>query len=614
MASNAYLRPLIRWWRLIVIVTVLAVSTSTVSTMFQVDNYVSKTTLITGTTFLDPNPESSKLYLSQQLAYIYADMTYREPIQIATMEALGINWLPNYRSEVVPNTQLLEISVIDTNPQRAQIIANELANQLILQTPTIGGTESGERQDFVKEQLASLQNQIRETETSIEELQKSLVSLTSASQVVNVEKEISEQTVRLDSLRMNYAGFLANSQEGAVNKLSVLEPANLPTRPTGTNKYNVIALAGLVGFSLGTGAAYLLEFLDRTIKTSSDVDRIFGLPVIGYISEVSDDGNRATYVSKYPNSILAENFRLLWSNIEFFRVSNPLKTILITSPNPGNGKTTVASNLALSISQDGQDVLLVDADLRRSAIHSSLKMTKGPGLSDVIRNKADAQGVARLWKSDINLKVITAGVKPPNITEVVGSNRIAAILSELKKYHEMIIIDAPPLIISDSYNLASKADGVIIIMEPGKTSDEQARAIKEQLDRANAKILGFVFNKLSDESMHSYGDYQYRSLYSSRHYGAYNSNETIEPTASTRSTEVINFFEHGKIPPGVNNAITGIKTLKRDILSRIKKIKKTEKTTKETSDRTNKKTNKKVREKTNEKPSRKTSKKKKDNS
>ena len=616
MISNAYIRPLIRWWRLIAIVTVLAMGASTVSLMFQAENYVSRTTLAVGSSFLDPNPDSGKIFIAQQLAGIYADMALREPIQIATMKALGIDWLPEYQVRVVPSTQIVEISVTDTNAQRAQIIANELAYQLILESPTIGGTETGERQDFIKRQLSNLQNQIQETENKIEDLHNSLVGLTSASQIAEIEKDISEETAKLDSLRMSYAGFLANSQEGAVNILTLIEPANLPTRSVGTNKLLIIVLAGLVGFSLGTGAAYLLEFLDRTIKTASDVDRIFGLPVIGYISGIPENEIRATYVSKYPNSIVAENFHLLWSNIEFFRFNNPFKTILITSPSPGNGKTTVASNLALSISQEGQDVLLVDADLRRSTIHTSLKMTKGPGLSDVIRNKVDAQGVVRQWKSDENLKVITAGMTPPNITEIVGSNRIAAVLSELKKHYETVIIDAPPLIISDSYNLASRADGVIIVLEPGKTPDEQAIAIKEQLDRANAKILGFVFNKLSEESMYRYGDYQYRSLHSSNYYGAYNSKTTREPIAISRSKKVIDFFEHGKMPPdvaaGVNNAITAIKTQPRDMLNRIKKSRTNEKASEETSKKTSEKKNKKTSERASKKRIEKTGKKKKD--
>jgi capsular exopolysaccharide synthesis family protein len=556
----------------------LAVVASAISTLFQPKVYVSKTTLVIGTTILDPNPDSGQIYVAQQLAQIYADMARREPIQQATMEELGIDWLPQYQSKVIPNTQMVEISVTDTNPGRAQIIASELANQLMQQSPAIAGTETGARQEFISEQLSSLQVQIQETEKSIEELQKSLVGLNSASQIASIEKEISDQTQKLNNLRENYANFLANSQQGALNILSIVEPANLPTRSVGTNKFIIIALAGLVGFSLGAGAAYLLEYLDRTIKTASDVERIFHLPVIGYISEISDNGIEATTVAQDPYSVLAENFRLLRSNIEFFSISNPIKTILITSPNQGNGKTTVASNLALSLSQVEKNVVLVDADLRRSAVHKYLKMAKAPGLSDLISNKADVQSVVRKLKGEGNLKVITAGNKPSSITEVVGSKRIAAILSGLKKNHEFVIIDAPPLIIADSFNLASTADGVIIVMEPGQTSDDQARAIKEQLDRADAKIVGFVFNKVSEERLSSYGDYQYRSLYSPKYYGDYVTKATKEPTTVSRKKELMDFFEHGKVPSDVatevEKAITAIKTQPRNMVDRIRKLKK----------------------------------------
>ncbi len=237
----------------------------------------------------------------------------------------------------------------------------------------------------------------------------------------------------------------------------------------------------------------------------------------------------------------------------------------------------MASNLALSLSQVEQNVILVDADLRRSTVHKYLKLNKTPGLTDVIRKKADIQSVAKRWKGKGNLKVITAGMTPPNITEVVGSKMISTILSGLKKNYEYVIIDAPPLIIADSYNLASMADGVIIVMVPGQTSDDQARAIKEQLDRADAKILGFVFNKVSEERENSYGDYQFKSLYASKYYGDYVSKASEETAKVSRSKELMEFFEHGKVPPematGVENAITAIKTQPRNMMDRIRKSK-----------------------------------------
>lgn len=580
MTSNPYILPLTKWWRLIVIVTLLAAGVSAISTSFQPNTYVSKTTLMIGTTFLDPNPDSGQLFLSQQLANLYVEMAKREPIQEATKEALGIGWLPSYSTRIVPNTQMLEISVADTDPVRAQVIANELANQLILQSPAIGQTETGERQDFISEQLSSLQVQISETETGIEELQRSLVDLNSASQIANIESKIKEQTQKLNDLRASYASFLANSQEGALNILSIVEPANLPTQSVSTSRLKFILLAGLVGLSLAAGAAYLLEYLDRTIKTTSDVEHIFNQPVIGYISEISDDENRGNYVSKNPDSILAENFRLLASNISFFRNTNPVKTILVTSPNQGSGKTTIASNLALSLSHEEQDVVLVDADFRRPAIHTSLNIRKSPGLSDVVRNKSSLQSVIKNLNGNRNIKVITAGRSSSNITHMFGSKRVSAILSELKGNHELVIIDSPPLIISDSYNLASTVDGVIIVLEPGVTSEDQARAIKDQLSRANAKIVGIVFNRISEFSASSYYDAQYRSLYSPRYYGDYHSKAPKEPLTTSNSQPLLHFFEHGKLSPKVTDklhSVFSIKTRPRNMLNRIRNTKKKKK-------------------------------------
>jgi capsular exopolysaccharide synthesis family protein len=578
MEISAYLKPLVRWWRLVVLVTVLALVASGVSTMFQPDVYVSRTTLVIGTTILNPNPDSGQIYIAQQLAQIYADRAEREPIQQATMQALGIDWLPQYQARAVPNAQMVEIAVTDTNPLRAQLIANELAKQLMEQSPAIGDTETGIQQEFIRQQLTNIRAQIEETEKKLEELYSSLVGLNSASQIANIEREIKDQTEKLNTLRESYASFLANSQEGALNILSVVEPANLPTRAEGTSKVVIIGLAGLVGFSLGAGAAYLLDFLDRTIKTTSDVERVFNLPVIGYISELSEKEDNATYVAKHPNSILAENFRLLRSNIEFFQISKPVRTILVTSPSQGNGKTTIATNLALSISQGEQEVVLVDADLRRPAVHKALDMMKDPGLSDLIRNKADIDSVVRTWSENHNLKVVTAGNIPPNITEVVGSKRIGSILGDLREKFEIVVVDAPPLIIADAYNLASRVDGVILVMEPGLTSEEQAKTIKEQLDRSKAHVLGIVFNKISEQSAHSYYDYQYRSLYSPKYYGDYVASSRREPATGPRSNKLISFLEHGEVPAevaeGVQSAITAIKTQPKKMAERLRKPRK----------------------------------------
>jgi len=558
MDITAYIKPILKWWRLLAITTVLALASSSISALFQPKLYVSRTTLMIGTTISNANPDSSQIYIAAQLATIYADIAKREPIQAETMKALGIDWLPTYNVRVVPNTQLIEISVTDTDPARAQVIANELAKQLIRQSPAENESETGQRQEFIRQQLSSLEAQIQETEKRIEELQSSLTVMNSTSQTASTEKDITDLTVKLNALRENYANFLANSQQGALNILRVVEPANLPTTSVGTSKILIIGLAGMVGLVLATGAAYLIEFLDRSIKSTSDVERIFNYPVIGYLSLMSDNGNNATHVLNHPNSLATESFRLLQSNLEFFQAYNSAKTILITSPMQGNGKTTIAVNLAISLALSGQKTILVDSDLRRPAVHSSLEIEKAPGLSDVIRSKKKVADVKRSMDGT-RIEVITAGDVPPNVTEVVGSKRIAEILNGLKDDYETIIVDAPPLVISDSYNLASKVDGVVLVLEPGQTREEQAKVIKEQLNRAGARVIGVVFNRVTELNAKSYGDYQYLSMYAPQHYNDYIStpSKPKEPQPPSSTKKLLTFFERGEIPSDMTESLEG---------------------------------------------------------
>jgi len=386
MEIGIYLKPLAKWWRLLAISTAIAVFSSTLAAYLQPPVYVARTTLMTGRAISNLNPDAGQIYIAQQLAAVYADIAMREPVQEATMKALGIDKLPEYAALVVPNTQLVEISVTDTVPERAQAIAAELANQLILQGPSASDTEVSQRQEFVKQQLSGLQTQIQETEDAIKKQQDSLATINSASQKAYVESQINSLSVKLNDMRTAYAGLLYNTYSGALNNLTIVEPANLPNRSVGTNKLIIIGLAALVGLSLGAGAAYTLEYLDKTIKTTSDVESVLKIPVIGYLLGISENGNNATYVLDHPDSVLAESFRLLQSNLEFFGIDNPTKTILVTSPSQGNGKTTIAVNLALLMNQGEQKVVLVDADMRRPAVHKALSMSKSPGLSEMIRN------------------------------------------------------------------------------------------------------------------------------------------------------------------------------------------------------------------------------------
>jgi len=180
-----------------------------------------------------------------------------------------------------------------------------------------------------------------------------------------------------------------------------------------------------------------------------------------------------------------------------------------------------------------------------------------------------------------NIDVLTVGNVPPNVTAVAGSKRVSAILDELKEKYDTVIIDAPPLVISDAYTLASKVDGIILVLEPGQTREEQAKVIKEQFARAGAKLIGIVFNRVTTGDAKSYGDYQYLSMFSPQQYNDYVSSSPKEKPVDSRSKKLVAFFERGEIPSEmaeeVEHAITAIKTQPRNLLGRIRRPKKKDK-------------------------------------
>ena len=223
-----YFQPLRKWWWLLVISAAFAAASSYYVVSQQPPVYQATATLLTGSAFGDPNPTDSELYLGERLARTYANLGLRRPIQEKTMAAIGQNWLPDYIVRPVPNSQLLEILVTSTDPLLAQRVANELANQLILQTPRSPGSEDQERQAFIDNQLTVLQERIQETEEEIVKQQQELEEAFSAREISDLQAEIGGLQSKLTSLQENYGLLLSSSDGGAINTLTLIEPAPIP--------------------------------------------------------------------------------------------------------------------------------------------------------------------------------------------------------------------------------------------------------------------------------------------------------------------------------------------------------------------------------------------------
>lgn len=507
MDLKIYIRPLLKWWWLILAATLIAAISSFLVTRRQPPIYQSRTTLVVGSAVYESNPSGGDFFLNQQLSSFYADIGKREVVRNATMDKLGIAWLPEYNVSPVPNSQFLEIVVTDAIPERAQAVANELANQLILQTPT-GNQEDQERQTFVEEQLNQLEAKIIETQDEIADKQAQLADMFSAREIADVQNDIAALERKHSDLQANFSTLLTSSNRGAINTLSVMETASLPRRPIGPNTQMVVLLSSAIAFFISVMAAYLLEYLDDTLKSPEEISQLLDLPIVGYISEIDDTNSKGAYVAKQPRSGVAESFRSLRTDLEFAGVDKPLKTIYVTSADMNAGKTSTAVNLAVIMAQGGKKVILLDADLRKPSVHSTLGISNKKGLSDVFRGSRDLFEVVMHWV-DGNIGVITSGDVPPNPSELLSSDKMNQILESLSNKADIVIIDGPPFLITDATILSSKVNGVLLVIRYGRTRKNSALSAVEKLQRSGARILGVVLNRVPHIGGSSYNLYSY---------------------------------------------------------------------------------------------------------
>jgi capsular exopolysaccharide synthesis family protein len=320
---------------------------------------------------------------------------------------------------------------------------------------------------------------------------------------------------------------LQNSQ--SIDQIQVAIVPEFPIRP---QPLTSALLAGVVGLMLAAGVVFLMEYLDDTIKVPEDVDRVLEIPLIGYIAEMEAGAKeeRNVYVSEQPRSPVSEAFRSLRTNLEFAAVDHPLRIILVTGAEAGDGKTTISTNLAAIIAQGGKRVILLDCDLRRPQVHRFLSIPNRVGMTDLFRDSIALDAVLQPWKISPTtaISVITSGSLPPNPAELLGSKKMDHILTELVNRADVVVIDSPPSMVTDAQVLAAKVDGVLLVIQPGKTHIGAAQATREQLDRAGARILGAVFNRIPRQRGYYYGGYRYYSPYYS-HNDKYLGGDDLNP-------------------------------------------------------------------------------------
>ena len=479
MELKHYLSTLWKWSWLIILSTLVASVACFWSTSRMPRTYRTSTTLMVGRFMETADPSGQDFYISQQLAQSYVQLVARQPVLQGAIDTLGLAmpWQAlagQVKASLVPGTQLIQINVQDTDPLRAKALADEIARQLILQSPTAAEEqEQAQYRQFVHQRLAILQTQIEEAEKQVEELEGRLALENSARGIQDIRGQIETLQQKATTWQNNYAAMLDFYKGSRTNYLSVVEPATIPYTPVSPKVEYFVALAAAIGFTLAAGAAFLIEYLDDTLKTKEDVERVLKLPTLGNIARISgirepSDHLVTLELTYWP---IAEAYRVLRTNVQFSTLNSPSCTLLlISSATPGEGKTTTACNLAITMAYAGKQVILVDSDLRRPSLHRLFKVSNQRGLTRLLLDESLPLDAALLETPVAGLKLMPSGPLPPNPADLLGSDPMKRRIEQMEALANVIIFDTPPILpVADASILGAMCSGVILVVQAGRT-------------------------------------------------------------------------------------------------------------------------------------------------
>lgn len=402
-------------------------------------------------------------------------------------ENLGLGELPpEVSASAVGSTDVVSVTVRSTDQRTAQVLADAYVEAY-----------SATRRE---QAVAGLDAAGAELQNTIDELQLQIDAAPSEQRDSLVTQQATFRQ-RLDQLRIDTALTTGGT--------SVVKSAELPTDPVEPQPARSAVLAIVVGLLLGLGAAFLVDRLDDSLRDQDDLGALTDVPVLAVVPVEPPPDHRPIALSE-PHEFAVEIYRGLRTNVQFLGLDTRLKTIQVTSSLPGEGKTTTASNLAVVLAQTGRRVVLVDADLRRPRAHEVFATAPGPGLTEILLGEPIDMVVNHL---DGGLHVVSAGAVPPNPSEMLSSTRVGALLNELARRYDYVIVDSAPVLpVADSIALSQAVDGVLLVAQANRTSRRNVGEALSRLGRVGAPVFGLVLNR-AQSTASSGGAYGYGYAY-----------------------------------------------------------------------------------------------------
>lgn len=442
--------------------------------------------------------------------------------QTAEENALEVKLASDSQVQSDPNSaaQLrAQITEIEKKIEKTRQSIESLQSEIEFFTPLV--SEQGfsstriEKENFLKTQQSLLIS-----------YQNVYTSLLSTEEVKRTTNEIDNLQQNLELYQSIYLNLLSSREDikrqkmqniPTIEQISPSQPSRDPVKPRMLLNTLLGALGGLI---LAVAFVLVRESMDDTVKSRAEVEQLLGAKIVGYITNFKNKGRgNGIYVNKAPRSPVAESFRSLRAHLEVSGRERPVKTILVTSGGAQEGKTTIAANLAAILAHSNKRVILVDADLRRPRVDQYTGVPNTVGLSELLASEnSEVSGYIQKLDNLPNLSILPSGALPSNPTELLGLEKMKNLLRALARIYDYVVIDCSPMIVADPEVLLDSADGVLVVIIPGRTSREAAYVVKEQIERTGVRLLGVVFNRLQSRHRGRYSGYSYPYYYSSDYY------------------------------------------------------------------------------------------------
>lgn len=487
MELRQYLAIIQRRKWIIILTTIVSTIIVAVLTFLATPQYVSRTTLRVANV--------TDISYTQLLMNTYARIATGGTVKAQLRDRIDIDGPLEVGVEIIPGTELMVITAEASDPEQAQAIASETAKILAAQSREIYSGSAQTTTEILNQQLDEASKDLEEARAGYDDLLQSSPENTAALSALNQSIALKERT---------YATLLDQYEKARVseallaNSISVVEPASFPINPSTPRTTLNIVLGIVVGLVAGIALAFLIDNLDTRLYTSEQIEAVTMLPTVGKIPTSKDElGIARLNNGHFPQ---LEAFRRLRTNILTLDRQDKKLIIMITSAQRGEGKSTISSNLAVTIAQSGRRVVIVDCDMRLPTVHKMFNLPNKRGLTSVLTKEVELDE-AILYSSFPRLHVLTSGPLPPNPTELLGSPQMASLVAQMKEDFDIVILDTPALLsVADAAVVAPIADEVIWVVSRAQTRKDDIETVRRQLNNVRVEAIEVVINRASESS------------------------------------------------------------------------------------------------------------------